>query len=109
GSMSTVAKKPDTPQPKKPKAPAGPGPSTTVRVLISIVLAFHVVLLFLYPAANSRTSPTVTAIATWPGLRWYADPLYLNHGHGFFGPDPGPSFYIEYEVRGGDSGGLIKS
>lgn len=105
--MSTVAKKPDTPQPKKPKAPAGPGPSTTVRVLISIVLTFHVLVLFLYPAANMRTSRTVSNIAGWPGLRWYAEPLYLNHGHGFFGPDPGPSFYIDYEVRG-DDGNVIK-
>ncbi|WP_442485038.1 hypothetical protein [Aeoliella sp. SH292] len=101
--MSTGTKKPDTPaQPKAPKAPAGPGPSTAVRILISIVVAFHVGMLFLYPMANSRTSPTVSAVANWPGFRWYAEPLYLNHGHGFFGPDPGPSFYIDYVVLGED-------
>lgn len=97
--MSQGGKKPDSPPPKR-TTPATDGPATWVRVLVSLVLLLHVVVLFLYPWANGRTSTTIAGIANWPAVRWYADILYLNHGHGFFGPDPGAGFLIEYEVRG---------
>lgn len=29
----------------------------------------------------------------------YLDALYLNHGYGFFGPDPGASHLIRYRIR----------
>lgn len=99
--MSSGGKKPDRP-PQERSQPAQKtttaGPSRAVRILVSIVLAFHVFVLFLYPLNNSRSSATVASIAQWPGLRWYADPLYLNNGYGFFGPDPGPGMLIDYQV-----------
>lgn len=104
--MSTGGKKSEGQPPKAKSAPVQ-GPSRMVRIVASIALAFHVFVLFLYPLANSRTSETMLRIANWGGLRWYAEPLYLHHGHGFFGPDPGPSFTVEYTVEDAD-GKVIK-
>lgn len=100
--MSTGQKKGGSQQPAKSQQAASPppsGPSRMVRALASLALAFHVFVLFLYPLANTRTSDTVRRIAQSPWMRWYADPLYLNHGHNFFAPDPGASFIVNYEVR----------
>ncbi len=99
--MSTGGKKGDAPPTKKPKAPSE-APSRAVRILVSLLLLLHLLVLFLYPLANSRTSDSVRAVAQSWLLRLYADPLYLNHGHGFFGPDPGAGFIIEYQVQDGD-------
>lgn len=102
--MSTGGKKGDAParkqQPQKQQSSAAPsqGPSRTVRILVSVVLLLHVAALYLYPLANSRTSFTVRNIVQSPWLRWYGDPLYLNHGHGFFGPDPPDGFLVDYVV-----------
>jgi hypothetical protein len=96
--MSTGGKKSDGPPAKQLKT-AGEGPSRAVRILVSAAIVLHVLVLFLYPLANSRTSDTVRYVAQLPPLRFYADILYLNHGHGFFGPDPGASFIIEYQVQ----------
>ncbi len=96
------------PQPRRPKTARAPaaGPSRMVRLFVSMALLLHVGVLFLYPLANSRTSTSVKAIAQSPYLRWYADPLYLNQGYGFFAPDPGPGMLVEYEVFD-DSGEII--
>lgn len=106
--MSTGQKKGASQQQAKSQSTAGHpsgGPSRMVRVLASVFLAFHVFVLFLYPASNTRTSDTVRNVAQSPWLRWYADPLYLNHGHNFFAPDPGAGFIVNYEVR--DKSGVV--
>ena len=98
-------------QQRRPKADrpaaASARPSRMGRLLVSMWLLFHCFVLFLYPMANSRSSDTVRAIARSPLIRWYADPLNLNIGYGFFGPDPGPSILVEYEVFN-DAGQSIK-
>ncbi|QDU55839.1 hypothetical protein [Aeoliella mucimassa] len=110
--MSTGGKKEEAPPKKKrstdDSAEPTEGPSLWVRVLLTLVLAFHVFIIFFYPFAySSKPSPTATAIARSPWLRWYAEPLYLNHGHGFFGPDPGPSMIVEYEYQVVDDKGQV--
>ena len=102
--MSTGGKKGEAPPEKKKPIPKvkPEGLSLWIRIVASIVLAFHVFVLFFYPLDKSRTSFTVHDIAQSPAIRWYPDILYLNHGHGFFGPDPGASFLVEYEVRDKD-------
>jgi len=110
--MSTAGKKGERPPQGEPKARPRPadareGPGRMTRIIASIALLLHVVVLFLYPLANSRTSTTVREIAQSPLLRWYPDIMYLNHGYGFFGPDPGPGILLEYEVR--DNAGEIVS
>lgn len=102
--MSTGGKKGERPPQGEPKARPRPadareGPGRMTRIVASIALLLHVVVLFLYPLANSRTSTTVQDFAQWSWFRWYPDILYLNHGYGFFGPDPGPGIVLEYEVR----------
>ncbi|MCO6045319.1 hypothetical protein NG895_15515 [Aeoliella sp. ICT_H6.2] len=105
--MSSGGKKSDPQQPPPKAASSGAGPSLAIRIAASIALAFHVFVLFLYPLANGRSSETISSMAGWPGFRWYAEPLYLNHGHGFFGPDPGAGFLIEYDIRDSD-GEVVK-
>ena len=99
--MSTSGKKGEAPQRKRSTTPKQ-GPSRMVRVLVSLLLAFHLLVVFFYPLANARSSDTVRNVAQFLPMRLYADALYLNHGHGFFGPDPGPGFIIEYQVQDAD-------
>lgn len=109
--MSTGGKKGERPPQREGKQtsranPAGAGPSRMVRMLATVALLWHVCVVFLMPLANSRSSDTVRSIAQSPFVRWYADPLYLNQGYGFFGPDPGHSMIVRYEVRG-ESGEVV--
>lgn len=94
--MSSGGKK--TPTQSTRTAPTGDMPRRAIRIVVSLVLVWHLLVLLLYPLANSRTSETVGRIAQSPWLRWYADPLYLNQGYGFFGPDPPQGFLVKYEV-----------
>ncbi|MEM8863935.1 MAG: hypothetical protein AAGF31_00125 [Planctomycetota bacterium] len=92
-SKSKPATKPDS---------AG-GWSFALRASLSVLLVWHLFVLFISPLSVSPTSPLVGGIAQSPFVRWYSDPLYLNHGYHFFGPDPPlGGQLVRYEVRGDD-------
>lgn len=103
--MSTGGKRDDSAAAKRPKpatSPSGetPGVRRWVRVFASLVLLWHVGLMFLSPLAYSTkpSEPVVSLVQHW-GLRWYSDPLFLNQGYGFFSPDPGfASTLVAYKV-----------
>lgn len=80
------------------------------RALLSCLIAFHVTAVFVGPMSSS----ILTAVGRLPAelrpeeppLPWihnalqpYLDILYLNHGYGFFAPDPGPSHLIRYTIQ----------
>jgi len=61
----------------------------------------------------TRPAPEDDAAVEPPGAAWlrdqflwYLDTTYLNHGYGFFSPDPGASYIVRYRITQSD-GGLI--
>jgi hypothetical protein len=70
-----------------------------VKVLVSVLLAWHVAAVFIGPFAfaSERASPFANALAGW--YRPYINAMYLNHGYFFFAPDPGPSHLVEYKIE----------
>lgn len=68
-----------------------------LRLVISVVLLFHLVAILAGPMAVPASSEL--AVNTFLGMRWYIEPLFLNHGYRFFAPDPGPSHMMRYEIE----------
>jgi hypothetical protein len=68
------------------------------RVLVSVLIIWHVLAVFLGPLSIPPTSQVVENVAFSPGMAWYLGPLYLHHGYAFFAPDPGESFLVRYRV-----------
>ena len=89
---------PDAPAPP-PSPPAAADHPTAARragwAAAHLLLAWHLVALFVGPATMPPASPlqTGTAAAFAP----YVAALYLGHGYHYFAPDPGPSTLLEYE------------
>jgi len=83
-----------------------------VRVVLSIAFTLHLLGVFVAPmGASIRAAydlarerlqiPQGEAIPMpWLNRLYqpYLDVLYLNHGYGFFAPDPGPSHLIDYTI-----------
>jgi hypothetical protein len=82
-------------------------PAKFVRVLISLLLVWHLTAVFLAPLSVYPTSRLVVQIAQQRPMQWYLDVLYLNHGYHFFAPDPGPGHLIRYELLD-QSGGVLE-
>lgn len=68
-----------------------------LRLVVSAVLLFHLVAILAGPMAVPASSEL--AVNTFLGMRWYIEPLFLNHGYRFFAPDPGPSHMMRYEIE----------
>jgi hypothetical protein len=68
------------------------------RIAISVIVAWHLTAVFLAPLSIPPTSWLVTFVAQGPIMQRYLDLFYLNHGYGFFAPDPGPGHLIQYEI-----------
>ena len=69
-----------------------------VRMFVSLLLAWHVLAVFMAPFSVPPSSYLVRSIAQQPPMQWYLDGLYLNHGYHFFAPDPGAGHLIRYQV-----------
>jgi hypothetical protein len=86
-----------------PSAAAGEKtPSFWVKVLLSVLIAWHVAAVFIPPmrfaaSAGRPASPFMDGI--YRPIRPYAELLYLNHGYFFFAPDPGPNHLVDYKVE----------
>ena len=68
------------------------------KTLVSAILIFHLLAVFLPPFAFETSSiPGTGSPLAQPLMRWfgpYVDAAYLNHGYAFFAPDPGSSFLL---------------
>ena len=105
-SMPPMGKsRPNSPERQAGRAQREIGqPATFVRVLISLVLVWHLTAVFLAAMSIYPTSRLVVDLAQGPFMQWYLDLVYVNHGYDFFAPDPGPGHLIRYELldaRGG--------
>jgi hypothetical protein len=86
-----------------------------VRMLVSLLLIWHVLAVFLAPlsvsvdmAPKSDNEPPLTAVvAQRPPMQWYLDALYLNHGYSFFAPEPPEGHLIHFQVLD-ERGGVVK-
>ncbi|MEQ8846631.1 hypothetical protein [Botrimarina sp.] len=86
-------------QPSQTPAPAeGGSPPIWVRSVVSAIVVWHVLVVFLAPLSVPPASQLVVDIAQSPAVRWYTDSLYLNHGYHFFGPDPPINQLVRYRV-----------
>lgn len=82
----------------------GVRPTTWLRVIISLLLIWHLTAVALAPMSLPPSSRLIVDITQQPPMQWYLDALYLNHGYHFFAPDPGDGRLVRYEVfdeRGG--------
>jgi hypothetical protein len=72
-------------------------PSAAVRRVVSALVLFHVVAVFLGPFA---TPPQTSELAMRLGrsIQPYLDILNLANGYRFFAPEPGPSHLVRYEL-----------
>lgn len=81
---------------------AAGGANPRVRLLISGLIAAHVLAVFICPFAfacqvsNQSMSPFASSL--YAIARPYSQMLYLDHGYFFFAPDPGPCHLVRYEV-----------
>lgn len=65
--------------------------------VISGVILLHLVGVVAGPLAAPPSSELFSKL--WDKMQWYVEPMFLNHGYRFFGPDPGPSHLVEWEVE----------
>jgi hypothetical protein len=81
------------------------------KALVSGLLAFHVLAVFVAPfafACNAGGSSSPFADAIAGALRPYIVALYLDHGYFFFAPNPGPSRLVDYEITFADGRPSVK-
>ena len=75
------------------------------KLLISLLLVWHLTAVFLAPLSIPPSSPLVVEVAQGSFMQYYLDALYLNHGYHFFAPEPSNGHLIKYQVL--DSGNAI--
>jgi hypothetical protein len=69
-----------------------------VRLVISLLLAWHLTAVFLATWSVPPTSPLVARLAQCAPMRWYLDALYLDRGSQLLLPDAGEGHLIRYQV-----------
>ena len=61
-------------------------------------MSWHLFCVLISPLSVRPTSGLVEWLAQGPWVRWYTDPLYLNHGYHFFGPEPPINQLVRWAV-----------
>lgn len=69
-----------------------------LRVVVSLLVTFHIVAVFVGPWSAIREQASPLAQESRRYLSWYIEPLNLSNGYRFFAPEPGPSHLIRYVV-----------
>lgn len=65
-----------------------------LQTLASVLLALHLLAVFLAPASVPPSSPAIQT--SWSLVSPYLHSANLNHGYHFFAPEPGASTLLEY-------------
>jgi hypothetical protein len=88
----------DAPAPQQRAKPRKPGQvPLAVKIIVSLLVTWHVAAVFLAPLSIQPSSPLVQELAQHY-MQWYLDALYINHGYHFFAPEPGPGHLIHYQL-----------
>jgi hypothetical protein len=84
------------PSPAPSEALAAPRPLVRriLRWALNGWLVFHITAMIVAPATVGPTSDLLGS--TWLIFQPYLQPLYLNHGHSFFAPEPGESSLLTF-------------
>jgi hypothetical protein len=93
------------PEPERQHEQEAPTLSTTTRLVLSGLIAFHLTAVFWAPfafAANSTTDSSALARPVALALHPYLQAMFLDHGYFFFAPNPGPSYLVRYQVEFAD-------
>jgi hypothetical protein len=69
-------------------------------------LVWHIAAMIIAPATVGPTSDLLGS--SWLVFRYYLQPLYLNHGHAFFAPEPGESTLLTFEAQREDGSVIAK-
>jgi len=95
--------------PKTSGVSPAPEPPRTLRglgiALLNGWLIFHLFAIVICPASVEPSSRLIQR--TFEAVAPYHHALFLNHGFRFFGPEPGPSTLVAYQLESGD--GTTKS
>lgn len=81
------------------KSPREKSWGAKAKIAVSLLLAWHLVGLLVWPLSVPQS---ILGDALRPIYRPYLEAAYLAHGYKFFGPDPGPSHLIRYDVERAD-------
>jgi hypothetical protein len=94
-----MASEREAPAPQQRPKPRKPGQvPLVVKVIVSLLVTWHVAAVFLAPLSIQPASSLVVEIAQRRPMQWYLDALYLNHGYHFFAPEPSNGHLIRYQV-----------
>lgn len=98
---------PDRDAAQQPKAkPRKPGQiHVALRLLISLLVVWHVSAVFLAPFSIPPSSMLAADVVQGSFMQYYLDAVYINHGYHFFAPEPSDGHLIRYQVL--DSGNAI--
>jgi hypothetical protein len=70
------------------KSDATLGWSRWVRIVVSLLIVWHLFAVIVGPLAIQLPSQAVQGLARSDYMMWYLGPLYLNTGYSFFAPSP---------------------
>jgi hypothetical protein len=90
--------RPETPRREPGSSKRGDRPALFIRIVISLLIAWHFTGIFLAALSIPERSPLVMALSQRPPMQNYLDMLYMNQGHSFFAPDVGPGHVLRYEL-----------
>jgi hypothetical protein len=72
-------------------------PRAAVRVVVSALVLFHLLAVFMGPFAMPPATSELATSCAWI-LQPYVEGLSLANGYRFFAPEPGPSHLVRYEI-----------
>jgi hypothetical protein len=101
----SLAQERDAPALQRPRGRRPGQLPMVVKLIVSLLVSWHVAAVFLAPLSIQPTSPLVQKVAQYY-MQWYLDALYLNHGYHFFAPEPSAGHLIRYQVI--DDRGVVK-
>jgi len=68
-----------------------------LRLLLSLLIGFHVLSLFVAPWSSPPPSSQLSQSVA-DQFRWYSNATHTQNGYRFFAPAPGPSHLVEFDL-----------